>query len=92
MKVPKIDLKEQEEKKMSHTTYVTNSSDRKRSVALVLCLFGGMFGLHQFYVGRIGKGCFYFFTMGLFMIGWFVDLIKIINRTFTDNVGNPLRH
>ncbi len=77
---------------MAHTSYVTNSSDKKRGTALLLCLIGGIFGLHQFYVGKIGKGLLYAFTMGLFMIGWFSDLIKIINRKFTDNVGNPLRH
>ncbi len=77
---------------MAHTNYVTNSSDKKRRTALVLCLFGGMIGLHQFYVGRIGKGMLYLCTMGLFMFGWFRDLLKIINRTFTDNMGNPLRH
>lgn len=77
---------------MAHTTYVTNSSDKKRGTALALCLIGGMFGLHQFYVGRIGKGILYTCTAGLFFFGWFGDLVKIINRTFTDNVGNPIRH
>ena len=52
----------------------------------------GMFGLHQFYVGRIGKGFLYAFTMGLFFFGWIGDILKILNRSFTDNVGNPLRH
>ena len=41
---------------MANTNYVTNSSDKSRGTALVLCIIGGMFGLHQFYVGRIGKG------------------------------------
>ena len=77
---------------MEHTTYVTNSSDKKRKTALLLCLAGGMLGLHQFYVGRIGKGILYACTCGLFGFGWLGDLIRIINRTFTDNVGNPIRH
>ncbi len=77
---------------MAHTNYVTNSSDKKRGTALVLCLIGGMFGLHQFYVGRIGKGVLYMCTAGLFIFGWIGDLMKIINGKFTDNVGNPLRH
>ena len=77
---------------MAHTTYVTHSSDKKRGVALALCLIGGIFGLHQFYVGRIGKGILYACTAGLFFIGWLGDLVKIINRSFTDNVGNPIRH
>ena len=77
---------------MSNTNYVTSSSDKSRKTALILCLFGGLFGLHQFYVGRIGKGFLYMFTAGLFVFGWIGDLLKILNRTFTDNVGNPLRH
>ncbi len=77
---------------MAHTTYVTSSSDKKRGTALILCLFGGVFGLHQFYVGRIGKGILYACTVGLFLVGWLGDLMKIITGTFTDNVGNPLRH
>ena len=77
---------------MSNTNYVTSSSDKSRKTALILCLFGGLFGLHQFYVGRIGKGFLYIFTVGLFVFGWIGDLLKILNRTFTDNVGNPLRH
>ena len=77
---------------MSNTNYVTSSSDKSRGTALMLCILGGWLGLHQFYVGRIGKGILYMFTAGLFFFGWIGDLLKIINRTFTDNVGNPLRH
>lgn len=72
--------------------YVTNTSDKRKTTALLLCLIGGMFGLHQYYVGRIGKGLLYTFTCGLFGIGWAVDIIKILLGTYTDNVGAPLRH
>lgn len=72
--------------------YVTNTSDKRKTTALLLCLIGGMFGLHQYYVGRIGKGLLYTFTCGLFGIGWVVDIIKILLGTYTDNVGAPLRH
>ena len=36
--------------------YVSITSDKKKSTALLLCLFLGMFGGHYFYVGRIGHG------------------------------------
>lgn len=49
--------------------YVTGTSDKKKSTALILCIFGGIFGLHNFYVGRIGRGILFFFTMGIFGIG-----------------------
>ena len=77
---------------MSNTNYVTNASDKSRGTALGLCIIGGWLGLHQFYVGKIGKGILYACTMGLFCLGWIGDIVKILNRSFTDNVGNPLRH
>lgn len=71
--------------------YVTGTSDKKKSVALILCIFGGIFGLHYFYVGRIGKGFLYFFTIGLFMFGWIKDIFVILFGNFRDNLGTPLR-
>lgn len=71
--------------------FVTNTSDKSKKTALWLCILGGIFGLHHFYVGRIGKGFVYFCTGGLFFFGWFVDIIKIANGTFTDAAGAPLR-
>ncbi|MBQ7170669.1 MAG: NINE protein [Clostridia bacterium] len=71
--------------------YVTNTSDKKKSKAMILCVCGGLFGLHQFYVGNIGKGILYMFTGGLFVFGWIADMIKIATGSFRDNVGAPLR-
>ncbi len=71
--------------------YVTMTSDKKKSTALLLCIFGGVFGLHQFYVGKIGTGLLYAFTGGLCCFGWFIDIIKIATGSFKDNAGAPLR-
>ena len=49
--------------------YVTQTSDKKKSTALILCIIGGMFGLHQFYVGCIGKGILYLCTGGIVLLG-----------------------
>lgn len=73
------------------STYVTNTSDKSKGVALVLCIFLGYFGIHNFYVGRWGRGFLFFFTFGLFGIGWVIDIIKILTGSFRDNVGAPLR-
>ncbi len=73
------------------SNYVTNTSDKKKKTALLLCLFGGFFGLHQFYVGNIGKGILYACTVGFFLIGWWGDVLKIAMGSFRDNVGAPLR-
>lgn len=71
--------------------YITITSDKSKSVALVLCIFLGVFGVHYFYVGRIWRGILYFCTLGLFMIGWIVDIIQIAVGSFRDNAGAPLR-
>ncbi len=71
--------------------YTTLTSDKKRGVALILCLFLGVFGAHNFYVGKVGKGILYLCTAGLFGIGALVDLIQIILGTFTDNAHQHLR-
>lgn len=36
--------------------YVTLTSDKKKRTAYTLCLFGGLFGLHYFYVGKTFTG------------------------------------
>ncbi len=71
--------------------YVTNVSDKSKKKALKLCIFGGWFGIHQYYVGKIGTGILYSLTLGLFFFGWIIDIIKIAVGSFRDNVGAPLR-
>lgn len=53
---------------------------KNKWVAFCLCLFLGGFGAHKFYEGKIGMGILYLFTVGLFGIGWLVDLIRILCR------------
>jgi len=66
-------------------------SSKNQLVALILCFFFGLLGVHYFYVGRIGMGILYLFTGGLIGIGWIVDIIRIVTGTFTDNYGFSLR-
>ena len=42
----------------------------------LLWIFGFM-GAHRFYFGRPISGTIYFFTLGLFFIGWLIDLFFI---------------
>ena len=71
--------------------YTTITSDKSKKTALLCCIFGGIFGIHQFYVGRVGKGLLYLLTSGLFCIGWLKDIISIATGGFKDNSGAPLR-
>jgi len=73
------------------TNYVTNTSDKKKNTALIMCIVGGGVGLHLFYVGRIGRGVLFMCTGGLFLVGWVSDIFSILNGSFRDNVGAPLR-
>ena len=45
--------------------------------AYLLWLFFGLIGVHRFYVGHRGWGIAYLLTLGLFGIGWLVDLFLI---------------
>ena len=51
---------------------------KNKWVAFLLCLFLGYIGAHKFYEGKVLMGLLYIFTMGLFGIGWFIDLIVLL--------------
>lgn len=55
-----------------------NKLDNTHSVLVgyILWIFGFM-GAHRFYYGRPISGTLYFFTLGLFFIGWIIDLLLI---------------
>lgn len=55
----------------------------------LLWLIGGLLGLHKFYLGRPFVGLLYFFTGGLFLIGWIVDFFTIPRQV---HIANLLRH
>ena len=65
-------------------------SPKSKIVTLVLCIFLGAFGIHRFYVGKIGSGLLYLFTGGVFCLGWIYDILKILSGTFTDGIGLPI--
>ena len=45
-------------------------------IGYILWIFGFM-GAHRFYYGKPLTGTIWFFTLGLFLIGWIVDLFLI---------------
>lgn len=67
-------------------------SKKNKIVALLLCIFLGYFGAHKFYVGKVGMGILYLFTMGFFGIGWLIDVILIATGSFKDEFGLPLKN
>jgi len=65
-------------------------SEKKRSVALLLCTLYGWLGLHRFYVGKLGTGLAMMLTIGGFGIWYVVDLIWITTGTFEDSEGKVI--
>lgn len=66
-------------------------SEKSSTVAMLLCLLLGVFGVHKFYVGKKGWGIAYIFTYGLFGIAIFIDPIIILFGQFKDSDGKKLK-
>lgn len=66
-------------------------SRKSKTTALLLCIFLGGLGAHRFYVGKVGTGILYLLTVGIFGIGWFVDIIRIATGSFRDEFGLPVK-
>ncbi len=53
---------------------------KNKWVALLLCFFFGVFGVHRFYEKKIGTGILYLLTLGLFGFGVLIDFFTILFR------------
>jgi len=58
--------------------------------ALLLCFFVGTFGIHRFYVGKIGTGILMLITFGGFGLWTLIDFIMIAIGKFSDKQGSAL--
>lgn len=71
-------------------TVITGDSPASRLVALLLCIFLGLLGIHRFYVGKWGTGLLMLLTGGLFGIWWIIDIVLIAFGAFRDKLGRPV--
>ena len=55
---------------------MAHTDTHSKAIGYLLWIFGFM-GAHRFYYGKPWTGTLYFFTLGLFFIGWIVDLFLI---------------
>jgi hypothetical protein len=68
-----------------------NVSDKRRLAAAILCFLLGVFGVHRFYVGKIGTGLLWLFTLGFLGLGMLADFILILAGEFQDSEGRKIQ-
>ena len=76
----------------AYNGYGITISTKSRLLALLLCFYVGVLGIHRFYVGKIGTGILYLVTFGLFGIGTLVDFILIACGAFRDAFGLEIKN
>lgn len=59
-----------------------------------ICLLFGWLGVHKFREKRVGMGILYIGTLGLFGIGWIIDVIRYLNAAIKGEriQGNRPKH
>jgi hypothetical protein len=65
-------------------------SEHSRAVALALAVFGGVFGLHRFYAGRVQSGICMCATLGGMGIWYLYDVVVVAVGEFRDGDGRRL--
>ncbi|HAG96441.1 MAG: hypothetical protein CMK83_13785 [Pseudomonadales bacterium] len=55
---------------------MTQNNTHSKVIGYILWIFGFL-GSHRFYYGKPITGTIWFFTLGLFFIGWIIDLFLI---------------
>jgi hypothetical protein len=58
---------------------------KSKSTAYILWFFLGIIGAHKFCLNKTGIGILYFFTFGIFGIGWLIDLFTLGSQVDTFN-------
>ncbi len=58
---------------------------------ILLCFFLGTFGIHRFYVGKIGTGIVQLLKLGGLGIWALVDFIMVVTGNFKDGRGLPIK-
>ncbi len=66
-------------------------SSKSAIVTAILCIFLGYFGVHNFYLGKKGKGILYLLTLGLCGFGVLADIYSLLNGKTIDGDGKTVK-
>ena len=71
---------------------INNAGTKSYVVTLILvCIpYTGVFGIHDFYLGKTKLGIIKLFTVNFFGIGWIIDILMVLAKNYTDSYGNKL--
>ena len=67
-----------------------DSSESNKTILPVVLFLILLPTVHRFYVGKIGTGLLFFFTVGGLGIWWIYDVIISITGNFTDKQGRKI--
>lgn len=81
-------------KSMPHIQYPPRYTDPPEcswGLMLFYTVFFGWLGLHRFYAGKMGSGMLYIMTLGLFGMGWIIDIFAVLTTLFKDKQGRRIK-
>ena len=69
---------------------VNNNEFLKKAINVLVVVFLGTLGIHKFIERKYGIGILYLCTLGIFGIGWLVDVVKSV-RSLMDLEKNNVK-
>ena len=70
---------------------MSDYSIKPSTTTLWLTIALGLFGIHRFYVGKMGTGVLYLISGGFIGLGWLLDIFQVLSGNFTDQQGKYIR-
>lgn len=75
------------EKPFRHNVFTSSGRVVNKNIYVFLAIMFGWLGVHKRFAGYRATAWLYMFTLGLFGIGWFIDIFKAIGQK-SDTRGN----